>query len=115
MTTKTEIGRKGEELALKWFLNQGATVLEQNFRSPHGEIDCILEWDGWLVFVEVRFRRAGSLISPEESLSLLKRTRIRKTALHWLYQTRRYSHLPMRFDFLAIEGESIRHYQDAFE
>lgn len=49
-----QISRLGEELAAKYLVSKGYTLLSKNFRTKNGEIDIIVHNDTHLVFVEVK-------------------------------------------------------------
>ena len=59
-------GRAGEEYAAKWLEEHGYHILEQNYHSRFGEIDIIAEDSQYIVFVEVKTRAEGSMVSPLE-------------------------------------------------
>lgn len=55
MTQKTELGKKGEDLACRYLVDKGYRILERNFRKPWGELDIVAKSpDKTLVFVEVK-------------------------------------------------------------
>lgn len=72
------LGLQMEGLACKYLKEQGYKIKYRNFLSRYGEID-IIGYDGnILAFVEVRYRRRGSLVSPSESID---REKVRKLKL----------------------------------
>src|SRR5207302_8930600 len=77
MSLRTQnVGRRGEQLAEKHLLAQGARLLERNYRIDYGEIDLLLEHEGDLVAVEVKTRDIGDLEAPEEAVRLTQLRRI---------------------------------------
>ena len=59
-------GSRYEQLAARYLEQKGMDVLELNYRCRTGEIDIIARDGGYLVFVEVKYRktkRAGSCVS----------------------------------------------------
>ena len=54
-----KIGTAYEEQAVLFLEKEGYEILERNFHSYHGEIDIIAREDEYLVFVEVKYRRAA--------------------------------------------------------
>ena len=100
-----------EALAGKYLQRQGLKVIEKNFYSRKGEIDLICRDGETLVFVEVRYRREGSLTSAAESISTTKQQRIIQTA-HYYLQKKKCWHLPCRFDAVLIaDCDSKQRYQ----
>lgn len=100
---KKGLGRKGEDLAAVFLIDQGMTILCRNYRSPKGEIDIIaLDNEKMLVFVEVRLRTSAVRGHAEESINYQKMIRIQKTAAFYLLE-QGYKEWPrLRFDFIAI-------------
>lgn len=49
-----KIGRLGEELAGKFLMKRGYTIVGRNYRRPWGELDIIAEKKGKIHFVEVK-------------------------------------------------------------
>ena len=71
------VGAKGEEIAAKWYKKKGFRVLQQNYRTPLGEIDLIVEKRGrWLVFVEVKTRTGTPLARPCEAVDARKQRKL---------------------------------------
>lgn len=61
MNTRTT-GAQWEAAAADYLQAQGMRIVEQNFRSRQGEIDIIGYHQGYLVFVEVKYRSTASKI-----------------------------------------------------
>jgi len=85
MTTKSETGKFGEDLACRYLMNKGYKVLERNYRKPWGEIDIIATApDKTLVFVEVKTIVSHNvdklLITPEDQLTGNKLRKLKRTA-----------------------------------
>ena len=51
-----ELGRAGEDFAVRYLIGKGYTVLHRNYRSGHLETDIICEDDTRILFVEVKSR-----------------------------------------------------------
>jgi len=99
------VGAAGEALAAEWLARRGLRILARNFRCRGGEVDIVAEDDGELVFVEVRTRRLGGLVGPEESITHRKQQRLVCAAEHYL-QASRAADRPWRIDLVAIEVDS---------
>lgn len=50
------------------FAKRGMEILLRNYYTPYGEIDLIVRDGGYIAFVEVKTRRAGSLVRPAEAV-----------------------------------------------
>ena len=107
-----------ERLACRHLERQGLTLIERNYRSPFGEIDLVMQHQGALVFVEVRYRRHTRYGLPAETVDTRKQARLRATAEHYLQHDRRASNRPCRFDIVAVtenpDGERLDWLQNAF-
>ena len=111
---KRTIGKEREESACAFLEKQGMEILERNFSCRQGEIDVIARDGSYVVFVEVKYRKDKSLGLPEEAVNFRKMERIRRTALYYQARFHLPDDTPIRFDVVAIEGEEIRHYRNAF-
>jgi putative endonuclease len=92
----------GEALAAGWLGRAGLQILARNYRCRGGEVDIVAEDRGELVFVEVRTRRRGGLVGPEESLTRRKQERLVCAAEHYLRMADA-AERPWRIDLVAIE------------
>lgn len=97
-------GTQYEDLALKFLLGQGLKLITRNYRCKCGELDLLMEEKGALVIVEVRYRKSNRYGSALESVTKTKQTRIIAATKHYIV-THKIDQ-PIRFDVLAITGES---------
>jgi putative endonuclease len=103
------LGRAGEDAAVAYLEAAGYTVIARNWRLPPrgGELDIVARHGAWLVFVEVRSRRASTdgagpiAGTPEESVTPAKQARLAKLAAAYLYQHPWAG--PARIDVIALE------------
>jgi putative endonuclease len=113
-----ELGRSGEDVALKYLRKNKYRIIERGFRFLRGEID-LIAWDGpTLVFVEVKTRHVSSFGYPEESVNAVKRKQIRRIARGYLLRNT-FENVECRFDVLTLTIEysgswSINHIKGAF-
>lgn len=75
---KRQTGSAYETLAADWLKQHGYQITEKNYRCGQGEIDLIAEKDGYLVFVEVKYRRTGQKGDPAEAVDYRKQKRFQK-------------------------------------
>ena len=88
-TGRAEIGRRGEDIACRYLIEKGHTILERNWRSGHLEVDIIsLDREG-LHFVEVKSRVAPFSAAPEESVGYVKQKRIIAAAERYIHSRKR--------------------------
>ena len=72
MNHNQRIGRWGEKAAEEYLREKGYTILENNVRTPYGEIDIIASLDELIVFVEVKARTSQTFGLPEAALTSRK-------------------------------------------
>lgn len=116
MSTRT-IGTQHEQLALNYLLQQGLTLVMQNYRVRDGEIDLIMREQEYYAFIEVKFRRNSHFAAILEQIEQQQLYRIRRSAKLFMLQHGLIEHLtPCRFDLLTITGEPfhIEWLKDAF-
>jgi putative endonuclease len=63
---KIEIGAWGESIAAEWLAEHGYQIIALNVRTPHGEIDLIVQQD-ITVFVEVKTLTSSREFFPEKT------------------------------------------------
>lgn len=118
LNRQQQFGRKSEALAARHLKKNGYQILEQNYRTPAGEIDIIAQEGQTLVFVEVKARRTAGYGSPKQSVTPQKQKKISMAALQYL-KTRKNGPVRARFDVVAItaigRSEQIEIVKNAFE
>lgn len=114
---RVKLGRLGEKLAKEYLINHGYRILTENYRTPLGELDLVVEKDQTTIFVEVRTKTSGKFGTPQESITLKKQDRLIRLALQFCAQHYLYSQ-SLRFDIIAVnldeQQPSIEHIPNAF-
>lgn len=111
-----EWGKDAEQIAVEYFLRKGYTVRERNWKCRSKEIDIIVEHNRTIIFVEVKARKADSLVGALDAVNVRKRRLLVKAADSYMRM------LPIlyeyRFDIFTITGTrddyTCKHYEDAF-
>lgn len=111
--TEARLGERGEQRALRFLKEQGYRVITRNYRWRGGEIDIIARDGNTLAFIEVKTRSDERFAPAEEALTPRKRERLIRTAKCYIARYRPGTDL--RFDVVAIVGDEVRLYKDAFE
>lgn len=115
---RQELGRLGEELAVRELERRGYAILERRYRTRGGEIDIVAEDGGTLVFVEVKARMDAEFGSAAEAVTPWKMRRLARMANDYLAR-RGVACRPCRFDVVAIMLEggmpAIEVFQNAFD
>lgn len=109
------MGGEWEEKASRWLTAQGVGMLEKNYRCLQGEIDLVGIHQGYLVFIEVKYRSNLKTGYPAEAVGIIKQRTICKAADHYRMIHRYGEEQPVRYDVIGIWGEEIRWYQNAFD
>ena len=114
--TRRDKGIKGEELARRWLMDHGATILATNWRHGHTELDIVAKEQDLIVFVEVKTRSNSRFGHPEENVDWKKQMALSKAAGAFLHEHALGNEI--RFDVIAITDEDndprIHHIKDAF-
>ncbi len=111
---KRKTGAAWEKQAAAYLAAEGMKIREINFRSRQGEIDLIGEHQGYLVFVEGKYRSSAGTGYALEAVGRRKQLRICRTAdyyidLHGLGEDR-----AVRYDVVGIQGGAVHWIQNAF-
>lgn len=114
MENRRRVGAAYEEKAAEYLCSQGYRILERNFRCRLGEIDLIAEDCEVLVFLEVKYRKSSRYGSPAEAVTPAKQKTICRVADFYRMSRRVPESKSCRFDVVAILGEQVQIYKDAF-
>ena len=111
---KREAGSRYETYAAAYLKEKGYQIVERNFRCRQGEIDLVGIHEGCLVFVEVKYRRNERSGMPEEAVGAGKQMKICRVSDYFRIRNKNYQDMQVRYDVVAIGGEEIRWYKNAF-
>lgn len=104
---RANLGRRGEDVAAAHLAGLGWEIITRNWRTRAGELDIVARDGEWLVFVEVRARRAGRrgaaplAGTPEESVTSRKQRQLIAMSEAYLFQFPCVG--PVRIDVIALE------------
>lgn len=111
---KRAAGTVREQKAAEYLESRGMKVRERNYRNRQGEIDIIGCHEGYLVFVEVKYRSSTSRGYAAEAVNPLKQRRICRVADYYRYTHGLGDSTAVRYDVVAVQGEKIEWLQNAF-
>lgn len=100
-----ELGRWGEQRALKELVNKGHVILQTNYKNRKGELD-IVSYDGdTLVVTEVKTRVSRYLSDPASTVGIRKQ----KTIIHVTNSFMNEFNInnEVRFDIVTIVKNSV--------
>ena len=83
MAAKDDLGRAGEEQAVRYLTNLGYAVLDRNWRCAQGEIDIVAAHGSHIAVIEVKTRRSESYGHPFEAVDTRKLRRLWQLAHAW--------------------------------
>jgi len=112
-------GARGERLAAAWLRKAGFKIVARNWRSPRDkrdEIDLVCLDVEVLVFIEVKTRAAGALVSGYYAVDHRKKTAMRR-AIDAYLRALRPTDRPTTFRFDIVEVEiaaepMVRHFEN---
>ena len=107
------LGAYGENLAARWYEDNGYTVVAQNWRGAAGEIDLVVQRDGVVVISEVKTRTSAAFGSPAEAVGPAKQKRLRRLAAEWLTATSP-GRVDIRFDVVSVLAGEVDVIEGAF-
>lgn len=108
-------GSVGEEKAFCYLLEKGYRIIDRNFNTRYGELDIVALKERIICFVEVKYRKNNSAGYAADAVTPSKMKKICKTAMYYILMHKQYEDFQMRFDVLAIDGEDISHFENAFD
>ena len=107
-------GNEQEQLAAEYLEERGVRIMERNFRCRQGEIDIIGFHQGYLVFVEVKYRQGTAKGWALEAVNASKQRRICRVADYYRYTHKVPLKTAVRYDVVAIQGEKVEWIRNAF-
>jgi putative endonuclease len=114
---RQELGKLGEEIAVRELEGRGYEILARRYRTPRGEIDIVARDGATTVFVEVKVRATAEFGTAAEAVTAWKQRRLAAMATDYLARNGG-ANGPCRFDVVAIdglgEGMRITVYRHAF-
>jgi putative endonuclease len=107
-----ELGKRGEDAAVRFLTGKGFTILERNWKCAAGEADIIAEFENWdykeIHFIEVKTRTSTCTGFPEEAVDQRKRRRYERISEMYLRE-----HYPgearITFDVISLLATGSDH------
>jgi putative endonuclease len=116
MAQHNELGKKGEQLAVDFLLQQDYAIVERNYRFQKSEVDIIAKKEDTLAIVEVKTRSTSDFGNPQDFVKPKQIQRLVKAVDE--YVTVNNLDVEVRFDIIAItkqgNGFNIEHLENAF-
>jgi putative endonuclease len=118
MTSKSELGKLGEDLACRYLKKKGYKVIERNYLKPWGELDIVtISPEKILVFVEVKTVKGPQpMITGEDQVTRAKLIKSRRAAELYANGSNLLTDKGWRIDLIAITVDGsefdLKHYEN---
>ncbi|WP_299520611.1 YraN family protein [Winogradskyella sp.] len=116
MAQHNELGKKGEQLAVDFLIENNYDIVQQNYRFDKAEVDIIAKKDNILAIIEVKTRSTSDFGNPQDFVKPKQIKNLVKAVDE--YVTENNLNLEVRFDIIAIVKEKqdfiIEHLENAF-
>jgi putative endonuclease len=100
MAHHNNTGFMGEQMAAKYLLEKGFSILHQNWRHGNWEVDFIASLNNTLHFIEVKTRRTKKFGYPEEDVTKKKMANLINASEEFLFLHPEWKKI--QFDILSI-------------
>ena len=116
MAEHNQLGKKGEELAVNFLIENDYSIMERNYRYQKAEVDIIAKKGDFLAVIEVKTRSTINFGNPQDFVKPKQIQRLVK-AIDQYVETNNLD-MEVRFDIVAIvkTGNTfeIEHLENAF-
>ncbi len=118
MARHNDDGKRAEQIAKEFLVDNGYHILEENWRFKRAEVDLIASINNTIVFIEVKARSGTGFGLPEDFVDDKKQKLLSKAANEYVFLKEHQGEI--RFDVVAIlfkkdfESYEIKHIEDAF-
>jgi len=108
-TEKRKIGDIGEDIACKYLMREGFTIVTRNYWKPWGEIDIIVKKGSILRFVEVKSVSCESIsnlsretVRPEENMHAGKIQKLHRAIQTYLLEKKVPESMAWQIDLACV-------------
>lgn len=116
MAQHNELGKKGEQLAVDFLIENNYDIVERNYRFDKAEVDIIAKKDDILAIVEVKTRSSLDFGNPQDFVKPKQIKNLVKAVDEYI--TENNLDAEVRFDIIAIVKQKndyeIEHLENAF-
>jgi putative endonuclease len=116
MAQHNTLGSKGEHNALRYLMDKGYNILEQNYRFQRAEVDIIAKKEHFIVGIEVKTRSSKNFGNPQDFVKPKQIERLVKAMDAYMLSNSLDGEV--RFDIIALlkDGASFKleHLENAF-
>jgi putative endonuclease len=116
MAEHNDLGKRGEEIAVRFLAGKKYRILETNWRKGRNEIDVIARDGRYVVIVEVKTRQSNFFMEPETAVTRDKQRSLIRAANAYIRSKNILEEV--RFDIISVlitgDREQVHHIEDAF-
>ena len=116
MANHNQLGKKGEQLAVDFLIENGYDIVERNYRFNKAEVDIIAQKKDVLAIIEVKTRSTTDFGNPQDFVKPKQIKNLVKAVDEYVIVNN--LEVDVRFDIIAIVKEeqqfNIEHLEDAF-
>lgn len=116
MAEHNELGKKGEQVAVNYLVENNYQILERNYRFDKAEIDIIAQKETILAIVEVKTRSTIDFGNPQDFVKPKQIKNLVKAVNEYIMVND--LDVEVRFDIIAIVKEkgnlTMEHLENAF-
>ena len=119
MAAHNELGKWGEETAVRYLKRKGLYIRHRDWHCGHKDIDIVAtdEYGTQVIFVEVKTRTAPVQAAPQENVGVVKQRRITAAALRYLHGSQSFGKEAF-FDVISVilypDGTEIEYFPYAW-
>ena len=116
MAKHTDLGKKGEDLAVDYLIKANYEILERNYRFDKAEVDIIAQKNGFLAIIEVKTRSTVDFGNPQDFVKPKQIKNLVKAVNEYVIENDIEDEI--RFDIIGIVKKdskfTIEHLKNAF-
>ena len=107
MKNTTAIGRRAEDAAVEFLKISGHKIIARNARSRFYELDIITVSQGYVVLIEVKYRKNQNYGGGLEAISQDKSKRLSNGFNAWLCEHQEFSDFQPRIDLISVTESGV--------
>ena len=112
---KRNVGTDKEDLVTRFLEQNNIKILDRNYYTDRGEIDIIGTDGTYVIFFEVKYRKASDYGNPLEAVTPGKIRKIISASKVYLYQNHYSDSTYIRYDCIGVLGSEINWIKNAFD
>lgn len=112
---KRNVGTDKEDLVTRFLEANNIKILDRNYYTDKGEIDIIGTDGQYIIFFEVKYRKASEYGNPLEAITAVKIRTIVNASRVYLYRNHYSDSTYIRYDCIGVLDSEITWIKNAFD